>query len=58
MRKEAVPKDLERQGYHDYSSAALHTRMRSSYGYYEVKARPMNSGGSSSFWVHRRRCQS
>ena len=34
----------------DYTSAALHTRARSSYGYYEVKARPINSGGSSSFW--------
>ena len=50
MRKEAVPQNLEKQGYHDYTSAALHTRVRSSYGYYEVKARPMNSGGSSSFW--------
>ena len=34
----------------DYTSAALHSKARSSYGYYEVKARPMNSGGSSSFW--------
>jgi beta-glucanase (GH16 family) len=50
MRKEAVPKELEKHGYRDYTSAALHTRARSSYGYYEVKACPMNSGGSSSFW--------
>ena len=50
MRKEAAPKELQKDGYHDYSSAALHTRARASYGYYEVKARPMNSGGSSSFW--------
>jgi beta-glucanase (GH16 family) len=50
MRKEAVPEALEKAGYHDYTSAALHTRARSSYGYYEVKARAMNSGGSSSFW--------
>jgi beta-glucanase (GH16 family) len=50
LRKEAVPKELEKKGYHDYTSAALHTRTRSSYGYYEVKARAMNSGGSSSFW--------
>jgi beta-glucanase (GH16 family) len=50
MRKESVPKDLQARGYHDYTSAALHTRAHSSYGYYEVKARPMNSGGSSSFW--------
>jgi len=50
MRQEALPKELERRGYHDYTSAALHTKARSSYGYYEVKARAMNSGGSSSFW--------
>src|SRR5512137_774182 len=50
MRKEAVPPELEKQGYKDYTSAALHTKARSSFGYYEVKARPMNSGGSSSFW--------
>lgn len=50
MRREAVPAEMQSKGYHDYSSAALHTKARSSYGYYEVKARPMNSGGSSSFW--------
>jgi beta-glucanase (GH16 family) len=50
MRREPAPRDLESRGYHDYSSAALHTKARASYGYYEVKARPMNSGGSSSFW--------
>jgi len=50
MRKEPVPPDMEKHGYKDYTSAALHTRARSSYGYYEIKARPMNSAGSSSFW--------
>jgi beta-glucanase (GH16 family) len=50
MRKEGVPKELEKHGYRGYTSAALHTRARSSYGYYEVKARAMNSAGSSSFW--------
>jgi beta-glucanase (GH16 family) len=50
MRKEPVPELMKSRGYHDYTSAALHTKARSSYGYYEVKARPMNSGGSSSFW--------
>lgn len=50
MRKEPVPEQMKARGYHDYTSAALHTKARSSYGYYEVKARPMNSGGSSSFW--------
>gem|GEM_PF-1094760 len=50
MRKEPVPEALQQHGYHDYTSAALHTLERSGEGYYEVKARPMNSGGSSSFW--------
>jgi beta-glucanase (GH16 family) len=50
MRREEVPAEMKGRGYHDYTSAALHTKARSSYGYYEVKACPMNSGGSSSFW--------
>jgi len=50
MRKEAVPEEFAKQGYHDYTSAAVHSRNRTCYGYFEVQARPMNSGGSSSFW--------
>lgn len=53
MRKEKLPPDAEKLGYKHYSSAALHTQSRSSYGYYEVKAKPMNSGGSSAFWFKR-----
>jgi hypothetical protein len=50
MRRENVSEELNRLGYTNYTSAALHTRARAGYGYYEVRARPMNSGGSSSFW--------
>ena len=50
MRKEKLPPEAEKQGYHDYTSAALHSKARTAYGYFEVKAKPMNSGGSSSFW--------
>jgi hypothetical protein len=53
MRKEKVPAEYEKLGYHDYTSASLHSKTRSSYGYYEVKAKPMDSGGSSSFWFHK-----
>ncbi len=52
MRKEKLPPEAEKQGYHDYTSAALHSKTPASYGYYEVKARPMDSGGSSSFWFY------
>jgi len=50
MCKEQIPEEFRQYGYHDYSSAALYTKDRTCYGYFEVKARPMNSAGSSSFW--------
>ena len=50
MRKEKVPEEFEKLGYKDYTSACLYSKVRAHYGYYEVKAKPMNSGGSSSFW--------
>jgi len=50
MRKEKVPPEYEQQGFHDYTSAALHSTALAHYGYYEVKAKAMNSGGSSAFW--------
>jgi len=53
MRKEKLPVESARRGYHDYTSAALHSKDRASFGYYEVKAKPMNSAGSSSFWFHK-----
>ena len=53
MRKEKLPPEAEKLGYKDYTSAALHSKVRTVYGYFEVKAKPMNSGGSSSFWFHK-----
>lgn len=50
MRKEELQGKFEKLGYHDYTSAAVHSKVRSGYGYYEVQAKPMNSAGSSSFW--------
>ncbi len=50
MRKEKLPLEAEKQGYKDYTSAALHTKVRTAYGYFDVKAKPMSSAGSSSFW--------
>ena len=48
MRKEEAP-DMPK-GYHDYTSACVHAKETVKYGYFEVKARPMASAGSSSFW--------
>jgi hypothetical protein len=53
MRREKLPAAMEAKGYRDYTSAALHTSARSRYGYFEIRARPMNSAGSSSFWFQR-----
>lgn len=53
MRKEKVPSKFAKLGYHDYTSAALHTKAKTAYGYFETKAKPMNSAGSSSFWFKR-----
>jgi alpha-L-fucosidase len=50
MRKEPVSKEFQPLGYRDYTSAAVHSLDRTCYGYFEVKAKPMNSAGSSSFW--------
>jgi beta-glucanase (GH16 family) len=53
MRKEKVPERFESRGYKGYTSAAVHSDVRTGYGYYEVKAKPMNSGGSSAFWFQK-----
>jgi len=50
MRKEKLPEEVEKLGYKDYTSACLYSKVRAHYGYYEVKAKPMDSAGSSSFW--------
>jgi len=50
MRKEKVPPEYEKRGYHDYTCAKARSTTRVRYGYFEVRAKPMNSAGSSSFW--------
>jgi len=50
MKKQEVPEMPKDRGYHTYTSAAVSSTTRVLYGYFEVKARPMNSAGSSSFW--------
>ena len=50
MKKEEPPEHLKKSGYHTYSSAIVYSNELVRYGYFEVRAKPMNSAGSSSFW--------
>jgi hypothetical protein len=52
MRKQEVPEMPKDEGYHTYTSAAVKSKTTVKYGYFEVKARPMSSAGSSSFWFY------
>lgn len=50
MRHETVPEMRKLTNFHDYTSAIIETVKFTRYGYFEIRARPMNSAGSSSFW--------
>ncbi|MBI5832330.1 MAG: family 16 glycosylhydrolase [Armatimonadetes bacterium] len=50
MRKQNLPAMAEDPQYKDYTSAVVISTRRYGYGYYEVRAKPMASAGSSSFW--------
>jgi len=52
MRKQEVPEAPRDKGYHTYTSAAVQSKTRVLYGYFEIRARPMKSHGSSSFWFY------
>lgn len=53
MKKEEPPtQNLKDRGYHTYSSAAVRSRNTVKYGYFEIKAKAMNSHGSSAFWFY------
>lgn len=52
MRKEEVPEMPKAEGYHTYTSAAVKSKTRVLYGYFEVMAKPMRSHGSSAFWFY------
>ncbi|HIJ51867.1 MAG TPA: family 16 glycosylhydrolase [Planctomycetes bacterium] len=52
MRKQEVPEMPRDKGYHTYTSAAVQSKTKVKYGYFEVKCKPMKSHGSSSFWFY------
>lgn len=52
MRREEPPAALASEGYHTYTSAAVQSKGLVQYGYFEVRARPMKSAGSSAFWFY------
>jgi len=52
MKKQEVPDMPKDKGYHTYTSAAVQSKTKVKYGYFEVKAKPMKSHGSSSFWFY------
>lgn len=50
MRREDLP-SLPK-GYHTFTSAAVKSKAKVRYGFFEIKARPMDSHGSSAFWFY------
>ena len=52
MRKGDLPGMPKDAGYHTYTCAAVQSKSKVRYGYFEVMATPMRSAGSSSFWFY------
>jgi beta-glucanase (GH16 family) len=50
MRREEVPDAPE--GYHTFTSAAVKSKAKVLYGYFEIRSRAMDSHGSSAFWFY------
>jgi len=50
MRRQDLP-NLPK-GYHTFTSAAVQSKTRVRYGYFEILSRAMNSKGSSAFWFY------
>lgn len=51
-RLEEPTETLRAQGYHTFSNAAVKSKGTVLYGAFEVRARPMSSAASSSFWFY------
>ncbi len=53
MRAAEPPPEAREDGFHTYTCAAVQSKGTVRYGYFEVKAKPMPSLGSSSFWFYK-----
>ena len=42
------------KGYHSFTTAAVKSKAKVLYGYFEIKCKPMNSRASSAFWFYAR----
>ncbi|HEY3283052.1 MAG TPA: family 16 glycosylhydrolase [Armatimonadota bacterium] len=51
-RLQEPPESLRGKGYHTFSTAAVQSRGRVLYGYFEVRAKAMKSHASSAFWFY------
>jgi beta-glucanase (GH16 family) len=40
------------EGYHTFTSAAVQSKQKVLYGYFEIRCKPMNSALSSAFWLY------
>ena len=49
-KAENLPKLPE--GYHTFTTAAVQSKNRIRYGYFEIRGQPMNSAASSAFWFY------
>lgn len=49
-KREQVPNAPE--GYHTFTSAAVQSKKKVLYGFFEIKCKPMNSALSSAFWLY------
>lgn len=52
MKKEPIPATETDKKYKDYTCAAVQSKTRVRYGYFECRARAMKSAGSSAFWLY------
>lgn len=40
------------EGYHTFTTAAVQSKKKVLYGFFEIKCKPMNSALSSAFWLY------